>query len=82
MDRPGRVVQLGVEPNRIDLITSISGVEFDDAWKNRVSGDIDGVPVHFIGFDDLLRNKQSTGRGKDLGDAEYLRDLKAHRGHS
>jgi len=66
LNRPRRVVQLGVEPNRIDMMTSISGVEFDTTWKNRVKGELDGVPVEFICFDDLLRNKQATGRGKDL----------------
>jgi hypothetical protein len=68
-----RIIQLGVKPNRIDIITSISGVEFEEAWLSRTSGDIDGTPVQFIGRDDLIRNKESTGRPKDLGDAYELR---------
>jgi len=70
---PGKVVQLGLQPSRIDLITSISGVEFEDAWAGKVAGDIDGIPVYFIGFDDLIRNKESAGRPKDLLDAGMLR---------
>ena len=70
---PGRVVQLGVRPNRIDLLTAISGVSFEDAWTTREVADLDGTPTQFIGRGALLRNKESTGRAKDLGDAEELR---------
>jgi hypothetical protein len=69
----GQIIQLGVKPNRIDLLTSISGVTFEDAWKDRVAGSLDGVPATFIGRNTLIRNKESTGRAKDLGDAEELR---------
>ena len=69
----GKVIQLGVRPNRIDIITAISGVSFEEAWASRVPGDLDGLPVQFIGRDALIRNKESTGRAKDLGDAEELR---------
>ena len=67
-----RVVQLGFPPYRIDIITSISGVEFDSAWENRLIVDVDGVQVPFIGRDDLLANKIATGRPKDLLDVKYL----------
>jgi hypothetical protein len=69
----GRVIQLGVNPNRIDLLNSISGVSFDDAWAARQDGNLDGVTTHFIGWRALIRNKQSTGRSKDLGDADELK---------
>jgi hypothetical protein len=69
----GKIVQLGMPPNRIDLITSISGVSFEEAWTSRSDGDLGGAPVRFIGRDALRRNKESTGRAKDLGDAEELR---------
>ena len=68
-----QIVQLGVKPNRIDLITSMSGVEFDEAWAGRVQGEIDGLAVPVVGLEELIRNKESTGRLKDLGDAEELR---------
>ena len=67
-----RVVQLGYPPYRIDIITSISGVEFENAWANRLVVDVDGLQVPFIGRDDLLKNKRATGRPKDLLDVEYL----------
>ncbi len=67
-----RVVQLGYPPYRIDIITSISGVEFENAWANRLVVDVDGMQVPFIGRDDLLTNKRATGRPKDLLDVERL----------
>jgi hypothetical protein len=70
---PGMVVQLGVKPNRIDLLTAISGVSFEEAWATRSKAELDGVATQFIGRTALLRNKQQTGRAKDLGDAEELR---------
>ena len=70
---PARVIQLGHEPYRIDLMTSISGVGFEDAWQSRVAGELDGILVNFIGREALLRNKDAAGRGKDRIDAEELR---------
>jgi hypothetical protein len=70
---PGTVVQLGVKPNRIDLLTSITGVTFEDAWATRNEAELDGIAARFIGRAALLRNKEQTGRAKDLGDAEELR---------
>lgn len=73
LNGPNKVVQLGVKPNRIDLITSITGVEFDQAWENRVPGSLDGIPVSYISLEDLIQNKESTGRPKDKGDAAELK---------
>ena len=73
LQSPGKVVQLGVQPNRIDLLTEISGVTFDEAWATRDRGKLEGIPTQFIGRAELLRNKESTGRAKDLGDSEELR---------
>ena len=70
---PGKVIQLGVQPNRLDLLTEISGITFDDAWSTRAKADLEGIPTQFIGHAALLRNKESTGRAKDLGDAQELR---------
>lgn len=69
----GKVIQLGVNPNRIDLLNSISGVSFEDAWADRQDGNLDGVATQFIGWRALIRNKQSTGRSKDLGDVDELK---------
>jgi hypothetical protein len=70
---PGMVVQLGAAPNRIDLLTAISGVSFEEAWAARTEADLDGTATRFIGRRELIRNKEQTGRAKDLGDAEELR---------
>lgn len=75
LQRPNYIVQLGIHPNRIDLITGISGVSFEEAWMNRRQGEIDGVPTYFIGREELIRNKVATGRRRDLGDADELRKL-------
>jgi hypothetical protein len=70
---PGMVIQLGVQPNRIDILTAISGVSFEEAWTSRIKAELDGIVTHYIGREPLLRNKERTGRAKDLGDAEELR---------
>ena len=68
----GRVVQLGRAPNRIDLLTSISGVEFEEAWDDRVAAELDGLPVFFIGRASFIKNKKATGRTQDKADIEAL----------
>jgi hypothetical protein len=70
---PGKVIQLGYEPNRIDLLTSVTGVTFEEAWESRSRGHLDGIRVQFIGRVALLKNKDATGRSKDLIDAIELR---------
>jgi hypothetical protein len=69
----GQVIQLGVKPNRIDILTSVSGISFEEAWRDRIEGTLDGLRATFIGRAELIRNKESTGRAKDRGDAEELR---------
>ena len=67
------VLQLGVPPNRIDLLTSISGVaEFADAWGRRLEGRVRGRTFPFLGRDDLIANKKAAGRPKDLADLAAL----------
>lgn len=69
------VFRIGFPPNRIEIITAIDGVTFDDCFSRRESHDLDGVEVPVISFNDLIRNKLSTGRVRDAGDAEYLNKL-------
>lgn len=66
------VIQLGYPPLRIDLLTSIDGVHFHECYPNRKKIEIDGLPVNFIGYADLIKNKKATGRHQDLGDIENL----------
>ena len=70
--RPDHVIQIGLPPFRVELMTSISGVEFTDAWPRRVTGTLFGAPVAFIGRDDFIRNKRASGRPKDLEDIRSL----------
>jgi hypothetical protein len=67
-----QVVQLGVEPHRMDIMTSITDVEFDEAWNTREYGDLDGLRVPFISKELLKRNKAAVARKQDLADLDYL----------
>lgn len=69
---PGRIVQLGVAPNRVDLITAIDGVTFAEAWTGRVEGHFGAQPVSYLGRQELLRNKRAAGRPQDLADIDAL----------
>jgi len=62
------VYQIGIAPVRIDILTEITGVEFADAWKNRVPGTFFGLPAHFISRGDLEANKRALGRASDVKD--------------
>ncbi|MEA2416655.1 MAG: hypothetical protein QOI58_3312 [Thermoanaerobaculia bacterium] len=70
---PGRVTQLGFPPNRIDLVTSIDGVTFEEAWASRVAGKYADIDVWYIGRETLVRNKAAAARPQDLMDLATLR---------
>jgi hypothetical protein len=63
---------LGVPPNRIDLLSSLTGMTFDEAWGSRVAAVVDGTRVNFIGREALILNKRLTGRAQDKADLEAL----------
>lgn len=69
---PGRVVRMGVPPVRIELLTSVSGVDFDDCRARRVEATLDGVPVAIISRNDLIANKLAAGRDRDRDDVRRL----------
>lgn len=69
---PGSVVQLGHPPQRISLLTTAIGVTFEECYKARMEIELDGVRVNFIALENLLRNKEATGRAQDLADIEAL----------
>ncbi len=66
------IVRMGSEPVRIEVMTSISGVEFDDCYRGRLETTINDVPVSLINLHDLKTNKEASGRLKDLADVEQL----------
>ena len=70
---PGVVFQIGIAPQRVDVMTSVSGVEFEDAWPNRIVADLDGLRADVIGREQLLQNKIASGRPKDIVDVNILR---------
>jgi len=72
LTNPGVVFQMGVPPVRIDVLTLIDGVDFDDAWPNRVKTRFAGEPAAVLGREELIRNKKAAGRAQDLADVEWL----------
>ncbi len=66
------VFQIGVEPGRIDIVTSVTGVEFDEAWPERTEVEIEGLKIHVIGRSHFLKNKRALGRPQDLADIAWL----------
>ncbi len=67
-----KVIQMGLPPFRIDLLTSADGITFSEAWKNKVEGVYGEQTVFFIGKGDLIKNKRASGRKKDLDDLAHL----------
>ena len=72
LHRPGTVIQLGLPPRRIDLLTRITGVDFDAAWRHRVEQALDGRSIPYLGRAELIANKRATGRAQDLVDVSLL----------
>lgn len=70
--KENNIVRMGVPPFRIEVMTSVSGLTFDESFKNKVVVDLDGQEVSVIALEDLKRNKSASGRHKDLSDLEYL----------
>jgi len=68
-----RIIQLGYPPNRIDLLTGVSGLSFDECYPHKISFEIDGLEIDFIDIDNLKKNKKASGRHKDLNDLENLK---------
>ena len=76
LQKDDTIFQIGVAPRRIDLITGASGLRFEEAFAHSIATDIEGLHVHILSVDDLIRNKKASGRTKDLADAEALESLK------
>ncbi len=74
---PGIVFQIGLPPQRIDIITDLEGIDFDQAWPRRVHVSVGGIEVPMIGLDDLIANKRATGRPRDLIDIAELEAIRA-----
>jgi len=68
----GQVIQLGVAPNRIDILTSITGCQFEEVWRTRIAAELAGVSVNMIAKAGYIKNKRATGRAQDLADLDAL----------
>ena len=75
--KTGKILQVGGRPLSIDIMTSIAGAEFGSAWSRRMTVDLDGLPAHFLGLEDLIASKKAAGRPKDLGDLDELDKLES-----
>ena len=75
--QPGRFIQLGYEPVRVDLLTSLAGFTFEQVWRHRALGRYGNVRALFIGREELIRNKELVGRHQDQADLERLRPSRA-----
>ncbi len=71
-----KIIRMGFPPMRLEITTSISGVEFDECYQTRVVDKIDGVEVNLIDLENLKRNKMASGRTKDMADVEKLGQIK------
>lgn len=69
---PGRVIRMGIPPNRIEIQTGIDGVQFRDCQPRGVAAELDGIRLRFISLEDLKANKKASGRNKDLADLDEL----------
>ncbi|MBU6233120.1 MAG: nucleotidyltransferase [Acidobacteria bacterium] len=69
---PDTVIQLGYPPHRIDLLTGIDGVSFDEAWNRRMEVEVNGQQIPFISREDLITNKKAVARPQDLADVAKL----------
>ena len=76
LQKDGTVFQIGIAPRRIDIITGASGLRFEPAYQNSILVNIEGIEVRIPSIDDLILNKRTTGRTRDLADAEALEAIK------
>lgn len=72
---PGTVFQIGVAPSRIDILTSLTGIAFSTAWRNRRKSRYGTVPISYLSERDFIRNKRAVGRAQDLADVEEVERL-------
>lgn len=76
---PELVYQVGVEPNRFDILMAVKGLAFEDAWERRVQSTYVGEPIAILGLEDTIRAKKSAGRPQDLIDLGHLKSRRRGR---
>jgi hypothetical protein len=78
LQKDDTVFQIGVAPRRIDIITAVSGLRFEETYERSLAVDIEGIEVRVPSVADLIRNKRASGRTKNIADAEALEELQNH----
>ncbi len=73
--KEGGIAQIGYPPLRIDILNEIDGLGFKEAYPNKLIIDVEGLPVNYIGLNDLIKNKQASGRKQDISDVNELNKL-------
>ncbi|MCZ6886973.1 MAG: nucleotidyltransferase [Gammaproteobacteria bacterium] len=76
LQKEDTVFQIGVAPRRIDILTGVTGLRFEESFRRSIEVDIDGIPVRIPSLDDLIRNKKASSRTRDLADVEALQALR------
>ena len=76
LQKDDTVFQIGVAPRRIDILTGVTGLRFEESFRRSIEVDIDGIPVRIPSLDDLIRNKKASSRTRDLADVEALQALR------
>lgn len=79
MIKEDQILQLGFKPNRIDIITSVEGLNFDECYERKIIATIDNLNINMISKEDLIKNKMSIGRSRDALDVEELNKIKKKR---
>ncbi len=78
LTHPGTVFQIGVAPSRIDILTSITGVDWESAWAGKIMLAVEGIEVAILGKNEFLRNKRATGRPRDQADIALLESTESN----
>jgi predicted nucleotidyltransferase len=76
LQKDDTVFQIGVAPRRIDILTGVTGLRFEESFERSIEADFDGIPVRIPSLDDLIRNKKASARTRDLADVEALQALR------
>ena len=72
---PNSVLQIGIEPNRIDILTDVDGLSFEEAWGNKLSVEFDNIKAFSLEINDIIKNKEASNRAKDQLDLVQLKEL-------
>ncbi|MBN1567453.1 MAG: hypothetical protein JXA73_06375 [Acidobacteria bacterium] len=76
LSNPDIVFQIGIEPNRVDILLDVKGLNFQEAWERRASGTYEDQKIHVLSYEDVVHSKKASGREQDILDAYRLEAIK------